>query len=219
MLELRLLHDRIFRATNVASSLNYAAFFGILFLAPVFLQEVRGQSPLTSGLTTFPEAIGVIIATQPIGRLYGKVGPRLMMSVGSAAFAIPLALLVLVGPDTNLWLVRILMFFIGFNNAAVLLSSQAAMFTTISPADTGQASAISNSQRQVSLSVGIAVLSTVVTSLHGSRYAAFHVAFLTAAGFAVLSAVAAFVLIHTKDAAASMIPHSRTAQSNGAPET
>jgi EmrB/QacA subfamily drug resistance transporter len=209
MLQLRLFQDRIFRATNVVGIFNFGAFFGILFLAPVFLQEVRGQSALSSGLATFPEAIGVMVGSQSISRLYGRVGPRLMMSLGGLAFAVPLLLFALIGPHTNLWVVRTLMFFVGFTNTAVLNSSQAAMFTTISPKDTGHASAISNSQRQVSLAAGIAVLSTVVTTVHGNRFSAFHAAFITAAGFAVLGALFSWTLVRDKDAAATMVPHRR----------
>jgi EmrB/QacA subfamily drug resistance transporter len=209
MLNLHLLHDRIFRATNVASTFNFAGFFGILFLAPVFLQEVRGQSALSSGLTTFPEAIGVILAAQLISPLYGRVGPRLMMTVSGMAFAVPLLLLALVGPHTNLWYIRTLMFFIGFNNSAVFTSVQAAMYTTISPKDTGHASAISGSQRQVSLAIGLAVLSTVVSSVHGSRFTAFHAAFITAAGFAVMGAILSLILVRDVDAAATMVVNTR----------
>ncbi len=207
MLDLRLLGDRLFRATNAASAFNFAAFFGVLFLAPVFLQEVRGQSALSSGLTTFPEAIGVVIASQLIGRLYGRVGPRLMMTVGGMAFAVPLLLFALVGPDTNLWVVRTLMFLVGFCNSPAMTSTQAAMYTTILPKDLGHASAISNSQRQVSLATGLAVLSTVVTSVHGSSYTAFHAAFITAAGFAIVGALLSWFLVRDKDAAATMVPN------------
>ena len=40
-----------------------AGFSGILFLVPLFLQEARGASALSSGLTTFPEALGVLVST------------------------------------------------------------------------------------------------------------------------------------------------------------
>jgi hypothetical protein len=49
------------------------------------------------------------------------------------------------------------------------------------------------------------VLSTVVTSVPGSRYTAFHAAFITAAGFAVLGAMLSWILVHDRDAAATMV--------------
>lgn len=64
MVQLRILGNRLFRATLLVSLFASAGFTGILFLVPLFLQEARGASPLMSGLTTFPEAIGVVISTQ-----------------------------------------------------------------------------------------------------------------------------------------------------------
>ena len=76
------MRHRLFRATNVAAAFSTASFLGILYLTPIFLQEARGQSAVSSGLTTFVEAIGVVLTTQTVGRLYARVGPRAMSTVG-----------------------------------------------------------------------------------------------------------------------------------------
>jgi len=47
-----------------------------------------GLSPLESGLTTFPQAIGVAMMVQPVGRLYRRLGPRRMMMTGMAGAAV-----------------------------------------------------------------------------------------------------------------------------------
>jgi hypothetical protein len=49
MIDLGLLHDRLFRTTNLVSLFAYAGFLGTLFVAPLFLQEARGVSALISG--------------------------------------------------------------------------------------------------------------------------------------------------------------------------
>jgi EmrB/QacA subfamily drug resistance transporter len=49
ILRVTLLRHRLFRATNVASAFSTASFLGILYLAPIFLQEARGQSAVSSG--------------------------------------------------------------------------------------------------------------------------------------------------------------------------
>jgi MFS family permease len=56
MLALRLFHDRMFRNANVVLTLSYGSFVGVIFLIPLYLQNLRGFTPLQSGLTTFPEA-------------------------------------------------------------------------------------------------------------------------------------------------------------------
>lgn len=207
MLNLRLLGtDRLFRATNIVSFVNTAGFTGLLFLGPVFLQEAMGLSALDAGLTSFSVALGVLVASQTIGRLYPYVGPRRMAAAGSTALALVLCAFVLIGLGTNLWIVRIVMFLAGAANSANGLAIQTSMFATISSADTGHASAILNAGRQTSTAVGIAILTTVVSGVSGSVLTAFHYAFLAAAGFAFLAAIACW-FIHDSDAAATMVRH------------
>ena len=205
ILNLRLLHDRLFRATNVVNFLNSGAFLGILYLTPIFLQEVQHHSPISSGTTTFLEALGVLVASQSVGRLYPRLGPRKMASGSALTVCALLLCFQLVDAGTSLWLVRGQMFLLGAANSASFLSIQASMFTTISHADTGHASAIYNTGRQAAIAVCVAILSAVVASVAGPPLVAFHAAYLAAAAIAALGALAALTLIRTSDAAPSMI--------------
>ena len=85
MLDLRLLGNRIFRQCNVVSFLSTMSFLGLLFVMPLYLQLLRGQDALHSGLTTFPQAFGVMISSQFAGRLYARIGPRRLMTGGLLA--------------------------------------------------------------------------------------------------------------------------------------
>ncbi|HEX3833114.1 MAG TPA: DHA2 family efflux MFS transporter permease subunit [Solirubrobacteraceae bacterium] len=206
ILRLGLLRDRLFRATNIVFPFTTGPFLGSLYLTPIFLQEVLHQSPLGSGTTTFVEAIGVIVAAQTLGRLYPRLGPRIMAGIGSAGLAIYMGLFLLIDAHTNLWLVRALMFYGGACNSGTFLSLQSSMFTTISSEDTGHASAIYNTQRQSSIAINIAVLTTVVTGVGGGGLAAFHGAYLAGTIISVVGAVLAWTLIRTEDARSTMIP-------------
>ena len=77
MVDLRLLSGRLFRSTNCVMFLAAAAFLGMLYLIPLYFQDARGLSALQSGLSTFPEAFGVMIGAQFASRLiYPRIGPR-----------------------------------------------------------------------------------------------------------------------------------------------
>jgi hypothetical protein len=129
-----------------------------------------------------------------------------MATVGGICMTLSLSAFVLIDGDTNLWLVRLLMFVIGACNSATFLSVQSSMFTTISRADTGHASAIYNTWRQTSIALSIAILTAIVASVGHPLLTAFHVSFLAAAAMALLGAVAAATLISTEDARATMAP-------------
>jgi EmrB/QacA subfamily drug resistance transporter len=205
LLRLSLLSDRLFRATNVVVGLALGAFLGSLYLTPIFLQEVLHQTPTGSGLTTFVEALGVAVAAQTVGRLYPRLGPRVLAGVAGIMMAGILGAFWLVGPTTNLWWIRGAMFAAGMCNGANMMAVQSAMFTHISRADTGHASAIYNTQRQASIALAVAVLTTIVAGFGPSRaLGGFHAAFAADGAIALLGAVCAWTLVRTDDARATM---------------
>lgn len=220
ILDLRLFSNRVFRTCNLVSLFSMAAFLGLLYATPLFLQQARGVSALTSGLTTFPEAVGVLISTQIVARLYPTVGPRRLLAGGLTGVAIVMALLFLIGQDTSLWLMRALIFLTGAGMAFSFTSVQAASFATISKSETGQASALFNAQRQVGASLGVALLSTVISAVGITQLStsgtivpnltAYHVAFVAAAVLALVAACIGLT-VRDSDAAATMRRKTRPA--------
>jgi EmrB/QacA subfamily drug resistance transporter len=215
MIYLRLVGNRLFRWTTIVIFITTAAFLGTLYLVALFFQDGLGLSALASGLSTFPEAIGVMIGAQFASRLYARFGPRRIISIGLMGLATVMLMLTLVGFRTNLWVVRLIMFALGVAIAHVFVPSQAAAFATISPASTGRASTMFNTARQVGGALGVALLTTVISAVGISHtvgrhivvpnLAAFHWAFATAAVIALV-AVGFALQIDDRDAASTMKP-------------
>ena len=219
ILDLRLFGNRLFRATNLASFMSSGGLLGLLFLLPIFLQSLRGLSALQSGLTTFPQAFGVILASRFVGRIYQRVGPRRLLAVGLAGIAAATALFLFVDLGTSLWWIRAIMFVRGMFFACSIISLQAASFATIAPADTGRASSLYSTGRQVGSAFGVAILATILSTrtktrvaaaarfgneaIGSARVAAFHDAFLAGIVIAIIGVLCALT-IRDEDAAASM---------------
>lgn len=226
MLDLRLLVDRLFRSTTLTLVFSTAAFIGLLFLVPQFLQEARGASALTSGLSTAPEALGVILCAQFVGRVYPRIGPRRLMAFGLAWMAVMILVISRVDADTSLWVVRVAMFFAGTGYAFVLIPLQASSFARIKPADTGRASALFNTTRQVSAALGVAVLATALqawvpgagnpdkTVVTTSDVAGYQRTFVVGA---VIAALGALVALRIRDSDAVSTMRRRTAESADPP--
>jgi len=214
LLKLRLFGNRLFRSTSVVLMFAMAAFLGVLFAVPLFFQIALGLNALQSGLNTFPEAIGVMIGAQLASRLfYPRVGPRRLVAAGLVGVACSVGLMSLVGFDTDLWWMRLLMLTMGLSMAQVIVSSQAASFATVSHADTGNASSLFNSQRQLGSALGVSLVTTVIAAVGAvhvvagrtvPNLTAYHAAFLTAAGVALAGAAVALT-INDGDAAATMV--------------
>ncbi len=214
MLDLRLFSNRAFRTCNLISLLSTAGFLGLLYAAPLFLQQARGVSALTSGLTTFPEAIGVLVSTQIVTRLYPSIGPRRFIVGGLTGVGIVMVLMCLIGQNTSLWLMRALIFLTGAGMAFSFTSVQAASFATISSAQTGQASALFNAQRQIGASLGVALISSVISAVGMTQLSAasgivvpnltaYHAAFIASAVLAIIAACIGLV-VRDSDAAPTM---------------
>ncbi|MGI8475779.1 MAG: MDR family MFS transporter [Thermomicrobiales bacterium] len=231
MLALRLFGDRMFRNATIVNFASSSAFFGLLFLLPLFLQrsDMHNLSATQSGLTTFPQALGLVIMSRVASGLYPKVGPRRMMMVGTLGATVATFLFVFVGVHTDLWWIRGIMLIRGMSFAFALIPLQAATFSNISRSDSGRASSLFNTNRQVASSLGVAVLATVRTdralshvnnavanlgssagdattragAVQSATLNAFHDGFATAASLSLIALVASF-LIRDEDAAASM---------------
>jgi EmrB/QacA subfamily drug resistance transporter len=214
MVQLRVLGNRLFRSTLTVSFCATMAFIGTLFLVPLFLQEGLGESPLSSGLTTAPEAIGVLASTQVVARLYPRFGPRRLMAAGLGWVATAILLIAWLGVDANAWVMRALMFMMGTGMAWIFLPNQAASLATISRELTGRASMFLSVQRQLGAAMGVAILSSVLAGIgatevtngvEGPNVTAYRIAFVVAAGLAIVGALLA-LRVPDEDAEGTMRP-------------
>lgn len=219
MLDLRLYRNRMFRQTNAVSFFSSASFLGVTFVMPLYLQSLRHMEPFESGLTTFPQAFGVMASSVIAGRLYARIGPRRLMAGGFFAAALTIAIFTRLTLDTNLWLIRGLMLLRGFCMGFAFVPMQAASYSTIPPAQNGRASSLFSTQRQVGVSFGVAVLASTLAAhgaldqfiapddmaraLSGMRWA-----FGLAIIFAVVAAAIAW-RIRDEDAKATMVARAR----------
>jgi MFS family permease len=195
--------------------LSAAGLLGLVFLLPLYMQQLRGMSALDAGLTTFPQALGMGFCLQFTSRLYPRVGPRRMLAFGLGIAALTSGAFLFVGLETNLWWIRGIMLMRGAGMSFALVSIQAATFATIRPQSMGRASSLFSTNRQVASAVGVAALATVLidrtaSHLHAVGVAAgseaarqasmsgFHDAFLAATVLGVCGFLCAF-LINDKD--------------------
>jgi MFS family permease len=206
MIDFRLLRNRLFGVANMASLFASGGFLGLLFVVPIWLQTGRGLSALASGSSTAPEALGVLVSSQLVGRIYPRIGPRRLMSGGLMGVTIATCVLaVLMGAD--LWVFRGVMFAIGVGWAYVVISLNAGVFAQVSSRDTGRAAALYNAQRQLAAALGVASLSTIIGTQQPAGLAGnvtvFRIAFFAAAGFTLVGGMIALA-IRDRDAASTM---------------
>jgi EmrB/QacA subfamily drug resistance transporter len=229
MLQMRLFGNRLFAATNVVQLFAMGGQFGMLFLMPLFLQTERGLTALQSGLTTFPQAIGICLMTPFVGRIYPRVGPRRTAAFGLLLGAIGTFGLMTIDLTTSEWTIRGYMLLRGVGFAFSLIAMQTAAFANVSGEETGRASAIYSVTRQVATSFVVALLATVLDARLSANHAtlgnprvaagavaAFHAAFFVAA-LIVAGGVVAALLIDDRLAAGTMRTREATSDALAVP--
>jgi EmrB/QacA subfamily drug resistance transporter len=164
LLDLRLFRKRIFANATVLGYVSVVALFGAEFLMPIYLQSVRGISATATGLILIPLAITGAFATVIAGRLYDKIGPRLIMGFGFGVLMINTWQLSQLQGDTPL---SRIIFLLALRGVALGSTVQTTLVTALSvvplPKVAGGSSLI-NATRQVVQAIGVALLATVLAS-------------------------------------------------------
>jgi EmrB/QacA subfamily drug resistance transporter len=193
LLDLRFFRSIPLSGAVVIAIAAFAAFGGFLFLNTLYLQEVRGLSPVEAGAGTLPMALMTVIAAPIAGRLVGRRGARLPLAIAGVCLVIACAMLAGIEPDTPYLelFVAYALFGLGFGfvNAPVTNTAVSGM-----PRDqAGVAAAVASTSRQVGATLGVAIVGAIATSQVGESVgsdlsAASHPAWwvLTACGAAVL---------------------------------
>jgi len=213
LLDLRLLKHRLFRYTGLVSVCGAAGLLGMLYVFPLMYQNVLQASALETGLTTFPEALGLMIASQLVPRTYPQMGPRKLISLGLICTAVIFITLSQITVDTNPWFIRSLLFGVGIFLGQTVGAVQIAAFAQIPPASMGRASTWFTVQNRLGSAIGMALLSAVLagvgtttvtaTGTMEPNMLAYRLALLGAAAFLLIGLCFA-LKIHDADAAATI---------------
>jgi EmrB/QacA subfamily drug resistance transporter len=173
------LDPRFFRSIPFAGAVltaisAFAALGGFLFLTTLYLQDVRGLSPLDAGLHLLPMAVAMAIGAVASSRILARWGGRIPMIVSGAAMAA--GGLLLSGLSTSWSTPHLVLVFaiFGIGAGAVNAPITQAAVSGMPAAQAGVASGIASTSRQVGTSLGVAITGSILAAnLHGPLGARF----------------------------------------------
>jgi EmrB/QacA subfamily drug resistance transporter len=176
LLPLRVIVDRTRGGSYVAVCISGVAIFGTFLFLTYYLQQVRGYSPLTTGLLFLPMIAGILI-TSNLASIVGlpRVGPRDLIAAGMLFGTAGMAYLTQVTATSSYAgsvLPALIILGLGFG----MIFAPAINTATFGVArqDSGVASALVNTMQQVGGSIGTSALSTVALTAAVSFLAAHH---------------------------------------------
>ncbi|MFZ0668315.1 MAG: MFS transporter [Acidimicrobiales bacterium] len=162
VLPLGLLAHPTRNAANVSRGLVYAGMYGMFFFLSQFFQDVRGYSPLISGLAFLPIPASVFLSSQLTSKvLVKRMPPKTVMLFGVALAVVGLLLSSHLGVGTPYLQVLVSLVLVGWGSGISLVSLTSASLAGVKPSEAGAASGLVNVVQQLGAALGVAVLVTV----------------------------------------------------------
>ncbi|WP_248927632.1 DHA2 family efflux MFS transporter permease subunit [Paenibacillus hamazuiensis] len=163
MLDLTLFKSLTFSLSLLLSSVATIIMMGVLFLLPVFLQNLSGLSAIQTGLILLPQSLMVGVMMPIAGALYDKIGAKLIGFLGLLITAYSLYLTAQLDISTSYGTIIWWLIIRAVGMGLMMMPLQTAGMSAVPMAKLGQGTALSNTVRQVSAAFGIAWLSLLFT--------------------------------------------------------
>jgi EmrB/QacA subfamily drug resistance transporter len=165
LMPLSLFRSRYVSAANVTMLLLGVAFFSMWYFLSLYLQDVKGNGPMRTGLLFLPMSAAIITGAQTAGRIIGRFGPRNLLVVGLGLSAVGFALLTQLTASSS-YVGGVLggTLLISFGTGLSFTPLATAATTGVHWTQAGLASGVLNTSRQVGGCIGLAALATIATA-------------------------------------------------------
>jgi EmrB/QacA subfamily drug resistance transporter len=164
MLDFRVFKYDAFSLSSVISALVTICMYAGMFLTPIYLQNLRGFTPLESGLLMLPGAVIMGIMSPISGSLFDKIGPRPLAIVGMLITALTTYGFTQLTLDTDYFHILILFMIRSFGMSLLMMTIMTAGLNQLPAEKNAHGTAMSNTLRQISGSIGISVVTTIFST-------------------------------------------------------
>jgi EmrB/QacA subfamily drug resistance transporter len=159
----RILANRVFFYSNLATWLNYAASFGIMFFFSLYLQIIKGMPPKTTGFILIIQPLIQAICAPYAGRLADRHRPAPIATAGMALCTLGLLVSAMLTASSSFAMIYSVLILMGLGFGFFSTPNTTAIMASISPRDYGMASSLIATMR----TTGMLTCMTVITLLLG----------------------------------------------------
>jgi EmrB/QacA subfamily drug resistance transporter len=169
LIDLRLFKNRTFTVSTITLILVVISVFGGMLLLPLYLQVVRGETAMDTGLLLAPQGFGAMVSMPITGRLSDKTGVGRIVPVGLIIVGLSFLALTQLEADTSYWWFGVVLFVMGLGMGATMMPTFSGAMQTLRQSDVARASTTLNINQQVGASIGTAVMSVLLANALESR--------------------------------------------------
>ncbi|MBN7771807.1 DHA2 family efflux MFS transporter permease subunit [Clostridium aminobutyricum] len=162
LIDIRVFKNKVVLASMMAMSLLTIGMMGVIFVVPLYSENLLGYSPLKTGLIMMPMALVSAVMMPISGKLYDKLGAFKIGLVGVIIAMITTLNLQRLGLDTSSGDLQVMLAVrsLGFGLALMPIGNTA--MAAVPEALASSTSAIVNTIRQVAGSMGIAAINYII---------------------------------------------------------
>jgi EmrB/QacA subfamily drug resistance transporter len=155
---------------NIAALVVSLGELGLIFALPLFIQSVLGYSALRTGVVFVALAGGAFVAGGLAAQLATRYGARRVVMLGFGIEGLSLLwLAAILSADVSGIGISLPLFFYGLGLGLATAQLTSAILIDIPPRQSGQASGLQSTFRQVGSALGIAILGTLLVVGLGTR--------------------------------------------------
>ena len=164
LLDLRLFTNRNLTVAVITMFLFAMAFFGGVLLVPTYFQNIRGEGALDAGLLVAPQGIGAMLTMPIAGFLADKFPVGRIVPFGVAVIAGGMFALTTIEADSSYTRLIVIFVILGLGMGFTMMPLMTAALRTLRNHEVARGSTLMNIIQQVASSVGVAVMSVVLTN-------------------------------------------------------
>ena len=171
VLDIRLFKNKLFTLSTITSAFIQVAMIVVIYLFPVFMQSVLGQTAMTTGLILLPAALFTAICMPISGKLFDKYGARNLILIGMVIMAISSYAMKDFNTATSF---NAMMFWLSIRGIGIGLALSPAInvgMVSLPKESTGTASSLGNVVRSVSGTFAIAIFTSLMQTRQTFHYA------------------------------------------------
>jgi DHA2 family multidrug resistance protein len=172
IVDLRTFNDRNFAVGCLISFCVGIGLYGLTYMYPRYLAEVRGYSPLMIGETMFVSGVAMFVTAPIVGRLMTKYDMRYLIAAGLVLFALGSYQMTWITKEYDFWELLMPQILRGAGMMLAMVPTNTIALGTLAPDRVKNASGLFNLTRNLGGAVGLAVINQVLnerTDLHISR--------------------------------------------------
>jgi len=163
VLDVHLFLNYTFSISNILMWAVGAVLFGSLFLLPLFFENVQGMSSLTTGEILISQGLAAAVGISISGRLYNRVGPRILASLGALLMAVSMIGFTHLEVGTTGLSLQVWLIMRGLGLGLLNTPLQTLALSVVSNKAMARASSLVNVTRMVFSALGVSLLTTYLT--------------------------------------------------------